>query len=377
MNTGRLNWLEHKLNGQSVRLQEIVDTLSVPQYRILIETEKEGVGIFDEDDVFLYANSRLCELLGVSSDGVIGCAVSDYLDPGSIISWRRQRRSGISGTEARFELVWARKDGNTVRTLVDPQGIFDDVGSYRGTIAVIAPLGEAEQVDRRPSSADSWHRPLFREILEAQELGRKRISKDLHDEVGQALTVIKLNVGLVTRNLPEGMHQLREECKDITSGIDHVIEHVRRLARELSPSILEDMGLGAALRALLHEFARGVGVKVTAAVGNVDHFIPKKAEIIVYRIIQEALANIARHARASNVTVIGGKEGPRLSFLVEDDGIGFDAGFVVKDGARRGLGLALIGERVRLLGGSLDLESEIGKGTMIRFIIPIDEGERR
>jgi len=377
MNTGRLNRLERTLKGQSGRLQDISDDLSLPQYRILTETEREGLGIFDDADTFIYSNGRLCELLGVSMDEVAGRPLADYLEQGSNVAWRRQRRSGKTGAGARFELVWARKDGTPVHTFAEPQSIFGRDGSFRGTLALITPFVEAVKGDTKLPLSDLWQRPLLREILEAQELERKRISRDLHDEVGQALTVIKLNAGLIARNLPESMHQFKEDCEDLTSCIDIVIEHVRRLARELSPSILEDVGLGAALRALLQDYARGGVRKITAAVENVDHLLSKKAEFIVYRIIQEALANAIRHARAHNVTVVGGKEGPGLSFLVEDDGIGFDAAIVLKDFAHRSLGLALIAERVSMLGGSFELDSEIGRGTRIHFIIPIDEGERR
>ncbi len=217
---------------------------------------------------------------------------------------------------------------------------------------------------------------LFHRILEAQEAERRRISRELHDEVGQSLTIIKLNAGLITRNLPRGQYQLKAECDELISYIDKVLDQVRRLARDLSPAILEDVGLRASLRALLHDFARGADIKVTASVENVDHLLSKKSEIILYRIVQESLANIARHAKATRVTVIGGSDGRQVSFQIEDDGIGFDLNHVRRDPLRRGLGIPIIIERVRMLGGVLDFRSMIGEGTQVRFTIPIGVGER-
>ncbi len=371
MNSCRLRGPEHKLHGHTDALRDIMDALSADQYRILVETDREGLGVFDGDDRFLYANNMLREYLGASMAELAQHSASDYLDSTNRNAWKQHRRLGKTGAEARFELVWARKDGSTVNTFVSSQGIFDRDGLYRGTLAVVDPPGDSGKSGGQDSPLLQPERDLFRKILNAQEMERRKISRELHDEIGQALTVLKLDLGLMSRNLPEALPQLGQDCRDLISCIDGVIDHVRRLARELSPAVLEDVGLSAALRALLQEFARDTGIKVRAVVGELDGFLPKEEEIIVYRVVQEALKNVRTHAKAHIVTVVGEADGPLLSFVIEDDGMGFSVDQFSMDSSARGLGLGLIGERVRVLGGTFDLESGIGKGTRIRFVIPI------
>jgi signal transduction histidine kinase len=146
---------------------------------------------------------------------------------------------------------------------------------------------------------------LSSQLLSAQETERKRISRELHDELGQALMVIKLRFNFIEKHLLAYQTELKQECEYGIQYLDQVIENVRRLSRDLSPSILEDFGLSAALRWLINNFAKSHTMKVTLDMVDMDILFPQESHVIVYRIIQEALTNIGKHSQAKSVSIGG------------------------------------------------------------------------
>lgn len=215
-------------------------------------------------------------------------------------------------------------------------------------------------------------RILSSHLLTAQEKERRRISLELHDELGQSLTLLKLQLRSAEKKLGAGQKALEGDFKAISEYIDRIIEDVRRLARDLSPSILEDLGFSAAIRSLFGDFARHSSVKVSLELDDVDAVLPRDAQIIVYRIFQEALTNIGKHADASHMSVAVRQNGHFVSFAIQDDGKGFDPEKTgEQSGTERSLGLTAMDERARMLGGALQVSSDPGKGTKIAVQIPM------
>ena len=164
------------------------------------------------------------------------------------------------------------------------------------------------------------------------------------------------------------------ECEESLQHLDRVIEEVRRICRDLSPSILENLGFAAAVRWLVDNFAKTYKIKVNIDSAEIDHVFSREAQIVIYRILQEALGNIGKHAQARHVTIRIQKQNGAVDFLIEDDGKGFDVKQALMRGpAERGLGLPVMEERVHMLRGTCILQSEEGKGTNITFSIPIEE----
>jgi signal transduction histidine kinase len=214
---------------------------------------------------------------------------------------------------------------------------------------------------------------LSGKLLRAQEVERKRISMELHDELGQDLNVMKLQIRVVERGLNADQEAIREDCEKLLEYIDQVIEEVRRLSLDLSPTVLEDLGLTAALRWLISNLGKIPDMSITADVAEIDHLYSANNWITIYRIIQEALTNVAKHARAENVSVVIRPHDHRVVFSIEDDGEGFDPDQVMrKDAFEKGFGLTTLNERVGIMGGTLDLWSRKGEGTRITFNIPIE-----
>jgi two-component system sensor histidine kinase UhpB len=207
---------------------------------------------------------------------------------------------------------------------------------------------------------------LSQQILQAQEEERARIARELHDEAAQWLTSLLIRQRLLLRNLPPEMRPEVEELQRMTAA---ALEHLRRIAMELRPAILDDLGLVEALRWQAEEFQKQTGVPITLRVQGRIERLPRQAELVLYRVAQEALTNIARHARATRVEVTLNCSTEHLELFIADDGVGFDPEAVRRSRARS-LGLIGMAERLALIGGTLEIDSAPGKGTRIRARVP-------
>ena len=290
------------------------------------------------------------------------------------LSHQTEVEGQMTAGEIEFRIL--RPDGS-VRWLAHAcQPVFDEHGHVLGRRGSNRDITERKLAEDLLRDSEKQLRYLSDQILTAQETERRRISRELHDELGGALAVLKLRTSFVEKNLEESQAELREECRLNLTYVDEIIENARRLSRDLSPSILEDIGLTSALRWLIDNFINHYKIKVAAGIVNVDQLFPKESQIMIYRIFQEALTNIGKHAQASNVTAKVQLEEDRACFFVEDDGRGFDVKSVgAREIPERGLGLAIMEERARMLGGSLDIWSQAGKGTRIALCLPINKGE--
>ncbi|SNB69918.1 two-component system, NarL family, sensor histidine kinase UhpB [Thermoflexus hugenholtzii JAD2] len=207
---------------------------------------------------------------------------------------------------------------------------------------------------------------LSQQILQAQEEERARIARELHDEAAQWLTSLLIRQRLLLRSLPPEMRPEVEELQRMTTA---ALEHLRRIAMELRPAILDDLGLVEALRWQAEEFQKQTGLSLTLQIQGRIERLPRQVELVLYRVAQEALTNIARHARATRVEITLNCSTEHLELLIADDGVGFDPEAVRRSRARS-LGLIGMAERLALIGGTLEIDSAPGKGTRIRARVP-------
>lgn len=207
-------------------------------------------------------------------------------------------------------------------------------------------------------------RDAMRRVVDAQELERTRLARELHDETGQALTSILL--GLKELEHGVGTDQGRDRVAAVRELVVSTLQSVRRLAVELRPAALDDFGLAPALERLVenHRQANGIAIDLEIRIG--DERLPADVETTMYRIVQEALTNIAKHAGATRISILVTRKRNAAVVVVEDDGDGFDAA-----SPTAGLGLAGMRERVALVGGKLQLETRPGTGTTIAAEVPL------
>ncbi len=250
----------------------------------------------------------------------------------------------------------------TVELTTANELLMKEIAEHRRTVGA---LKESEKQTETLSSR----------LINAQEIERRRIAMELHDELGQALNAVKLNIRVIENGLKEDQRAIREECGKLQEYLSHVIEDVRRLSLALSPTVLEDLGLTASLQWLVSGFAKYPAAKVTADIEEIDHYVPDKHRIAIYRVLQEVLTNIRKHARAEHVSIVIRRHDDAVAFSIEDDGTGFDPKREsMKAASEKGLGLVTMSERVRVAGGIFELWSREGEGTRITFSIPIGKG---
>jgi len=205
----------------------------------------------------------------------------------------------------------------------------------------------------------------MRKVVEAQELERTRLARELHDETGQALTSILLGLKSLEQALDSD--EGREGVASLRDLVVSTLQDVRRLAVELRPSALDDFGLAPALERLVDTYGRQAAVPVHLEIRLGDERLPAEVETTLYRMVQEALTNVAKHADATSISILLTRTAASVRLVVEDDGAGFEPG-----GARDGgLGLPGMRERVALLDGRLRIESAHGKGTTLVAEVPV------
>jgi signal transduction histidine kinase len=205
-------------------------------------------------------------------------------------------------------------------------------------------------------------------LLRAQEEERKRISRELHDATGQQLMVIRLYLGMLDGNKSD-VNDLRKKIGETVAVVDQTIEGIRRIIAKLSPLVLEELGLIAAVRKEAKDFTKRTGVRTRVAVSENVGRLSNQTETAVYRVVQEALHNVAKHAKAKNVTLQMARENEAISLVIQDDGVGITAGPVVG----RNFGLAGMQERIAMLGGTAKLASSKNKGTRIEVKVPVTQ----
>jgi signal transduction histidine kinase len=214
---------------------------------------------------------------------------------------------------------------------------------------------------------------LSSDLFAVQESERKRISFELHDELGQSMAALKLQVGAISRRLGiADQEELKTTCEEMRDNIDQIIENVRRLARDLSPVVLDDLGLQAAIEYLVNNFAKIYNVEVTYRTTDINHLFNEGSQRNIYRILQEALTNIGKHAQAKHVLLVIARENNVIKFTVRDDGRGFNVQKIFYQKAdEKGMGLEAMSERVRILGGEINFVSRPGIDTTVTFSVPI------
>jgi signal transduction histidine kinase len=225
---------------------------------------------------------------------------------------------------------------------------------------------EAERERARIEHAEGELRRLSQNLVRAQEEERRHIARELHDEVGQMLTALKVELGNLDRLRHADGDEFRAHLDDARQLASQTLVSVRTMASGLRPSVLDDLGLGPALQWQAREFSRRTGVPVEVAVGQLPSDLPETHRTCIYRVVQEALTNCARHAGAEHIS-IDLRAGKRsLLLAVQDDGRG-----LAKKPNGGGLGLRSMEERVRELGGSFSIHSRPGRGTSVNASIPL------
>jgi signal transduction histidine kinase len=257
--------------------------------------------------------------------------------------------------------------GETADLDDDLLGVLEHVALQLGRVVKRTQAEDALQESRR------WLRHLAGWVVDAQEEERQRVSRELHDEAGQALTALKISLELNQASIPEGLTAVKASLNDAIDLTDETMESIRLLAHNLRPPVLDRFGLDASLEGLCRDFAERIQLPINYR-GTELPLLPNDLATSLYRFVQEALTNAAKHANAGQIKVNLSRQDGRLWLQVADDGQGFH----VRRQRRlafQGNGMGLMGmvERLTLLGGRLDIDSKPGEGTRLTAVIPLAE----
>jgi len=336
-------------------------------YHVLLHAMGDGAALLAPDGTILFGNRRLGDIARAPFEGLRGSRFQQLVVPAERPSFEGFLREGRNGARE-FAIVGGDVAATPVWIALAPVPL----GAYPGVNGAKARNGDSvlmaiitDLTDRK--RAEATRLGLMQRVISAEDDERRRIARELHDETGQSLTTML--VGLRAIGDITGLAEVRSMAQRLRGVAAHTMDDIGRLARGLHPAVLDDKGLAAAARRHVGDFAKSFGIVVDLRVGRtVSRLLSPLVQTTVYRILQEALTNVARHARAQSVAVVLKLEGPMLELVIRDDGIGFDSAAAMRE--RSGLGLHGMRERVALLGGSVEIESRPGQGTKIHVEIP-------
>ena len=360
------------LMGVSVDISErrrSEEALAASEARLASGAELAGLAFYEVDfsGGTMYSDDRLRDLCGVPPDRVAGLGVLDFwmehvhpADRPRVMELRRQMHVG---EQERFstEYRYLHPDGDE-RWIQHLAGAAtrDSGGRALRTYGVLRDVTNHKR-------AEEESRELSRRLIRAQEEERALLARELHDDVSQRLAVLAIEVGHAELAAADG--EQAEAMQTVREGLVSLSEDIHSLAYQLHPSVLEELGLAEALRSECERRGRSGEVDVAADLGPLPRGLTTDSALCLFRIAQEALANVARHARARQATVILRQAGDGLLLAVSDDGLGFDP---ERSGEGMHLGLASMSERVRLVRGTLDIESAPGQGTRVIAWVPVE-----
>ncbi|MDT8341381.1 MAG: PAS domain S-box protein [Longimicrobiales bacterium] len=334
--------------------------MPIQNHRALFDSAPDGILVVDRQGVIRDANPEAERLFGYASHELEGEAI-ELLVPEEYRKRHRGHRDRYHGTSSRrpmgigMELVARRRDGSTFPVEVSLNGM--DVAGETLTVATVRDVSDRKRL-----------RDFGAGALRAAEEVRSRIARDLHDDTAQRLSAHLIRLRLVERAATE--EERREHLRELREGLMETAEGVRRIARGLRPPELEDAGLAAALQAHARALSDSYGLRTTLDVEGVERYLTPDGLLVLYRIMQEALTNVARHAGAAEASVSIRLNGMGIEAEVRDAGAGFDPDRLDLGG--RGLGLMGMRERAVMVGGVLAVESRPGSGTRVSVRIPVE-----
>jgi len=341
--------------------------LTEQNYRYLFENASDAMWVQDMEGNIVDANMACEKLTGFTREELLSKNVRDFVTGEFLELARGVRRKLLNGEEIiqPYEQRLFRKDGTTgIMKMATSLVIID--GGTKGFQHVARDVTEEKRMQENM-------RFYVQQITRAQEDERKRVARELHDESSPPLLLLIQRLdAIVSSQKPRLPQRFKDDLEDIRTQAIEVLEGLRRYAQELRPRILDDIGLVAALEWMAENLVKDYGIETKVRVAGVEQSLPDEAQLLLFRIVQEALSNIRRHANAPRAWITMEFHDDKLSLIVKDNGKGFEIPQRIGDLASIGkLGLAGMQERSRLLGANLEIKSAPGKGTIITVEVPI------
>ena len=367
--------MAEKPTHKKINQKEMLTKASLAQWRTTFDAINDAVCLLDINGKILRCNKAMESLLKKPSEKIIGstCWELVYGTDKPIKGCPIVR---MKKTLCRETLV-LKVDDKWLNVAVDP--VIDERGNLTSAVHIISDITRRKQRERALKHLNekllkehNQRKILSKSLIYLLEKDRRQIAMELHDHIGQTLTSIKLNLEMIHGKLKPGDTELGARIAVAQKRTIQAIKDIKNVSRGLRPAMIEALGVVSSLRELFNEIQNQTDIEIRFFSRGIPKRFEEAKELAVYRIAQEALTNIIRHARARNIFVNLVKKDKKLLLSVEDDGVGFDQDKVMEPSKRnRSLGLLIMRERAVQLDGEFTIESQPGKGTHLLAEIPI------
>jgi PAS domain S-box-containing protein len=353
------------------------------KYRTLFEKSRDSIFMADAAGVITDANGSMANLTGYDRSDIIGMNIADLVSGGEWSTICGKVREGEYADSR--EIFLKRNDGSESECLLSCAHIIGADGLDFGCQGIIRDITEHKRLERirdklykdltgrveelRESREEL--RNLSAHLQSLREAERMQIAREIHDVLGPSLTALKMDLFWTRSRVPRGLDGLFEKIEGMLLLVDSIIDNVRRISSELRPGVLDDLGLRAAIEWYADEFEKRNGIPCRITCDTDDLIIDEMKSITLYRIFQESLTNVIRHARATEVSVILENKGGSLTLTVKDNGTGITEAQINDPTS---FGIIGIRERVLSCGGTVFIEGRRGGGTTVRAAVPLREG---
>ena len=345
---------------------------SEERYRDLVE--KAGIAIITDDEQgnIRYFNEKFAEIFGYSMAEMKELSYDSLVHPDDLNNIRKIHKKRIQNKRipARFEFRGKKKDGSDIFLEADAVK-FKENGAITGTRSYIRDITEQKRMADEIKSSREILRSLAAYLQSVREEERTNISREIHDELGQALTALKMDLFWIKGNLSKKPQMIETKTEEMISLTDTIIKTVKKISSDLRPGLLDDLGLVPAIEWQTQEFQERMQIPCRLKIDSEKMTIEKEESTALFRIFQEALTNIARHAQATNVKVMLDIKKNMVVLKVQDNGTG-----ITKDKVNSPLSLGLVGmmERAKSFGGEVVILGKENEGTSVTVKIPVISG---